>query len=189
MKALLLLLLTAVSLPAQLALYNFTAVQNITGGGSEATLRVSGVFVVDLANSRGYRLGRTRINGVKRLFAGEELNFTLWRAQNRTGTSSLVITGDITTGTNLYQEVLMAYAGRDVFTDIGLGGVWIPRTIKGAGHLVVDTGAQFAAGFAMQTASHTFSKKPTIAANQSNYTFQQMVEQIRQQYIAAGWQP
>lgn len=192
MKLLLLLFLCLLSPPgarAQLAIYNFTAVQNVTGSGTEATLRISGVFVVDLANARAYRLGRARINGVKRLLAGEEANFTPWRVQNRTGTSSLVVTGDITTGTNLYQEVLMAYTGRDSFQDIGLGGVWIPRTVKGAGHALIDTGGQFSVAMSTMAASHTFSKKPTIAANQSNYTFEQMVEQLRQQYLAAGWQP
>lgn len=192
MKTLILLCLAVAcqTATAQFAIYNYTAVQNVTGSGSEATLRLSGVLIIDLATDRAIRVGRTRLNGEKKLIEGEESNFTVSRAQGRTSSHTLVVASQFDDTPGNRQSTVNHYWGRESLLDLGagLGGVWLPKAVKGSGYALIDNGAPFVAGFSVQTSAHTYSAKATADANLRTTDLDAVVRHYHDLYVAQGYQ-
>lgn len=189
MKTLLsfLLILSALGARADLAIYNFTGTQDITGSGVGLRVRVSGVVIIDLDNNRASRVVKFSVNGAKRFRIGDESNFAVYRAQGPTATGTLVLSGQVTNTPSGYQETQTFYSGKDTTLNIGSRLVTLPRTIKGSGYALIDNGAPLLYALSIQALVHGFSSKETIAANGRGETLDQASTRWRNALLAQGY--
>ena len=184
----LVLVALALGARANLAIYNFTATMNVTADGVDATLRISGVLIVDVDDGRAIRIGRYRLNGARRLIDGTE-TLRVWRAQGASGTRTLAVTRETDDSGESYRETTMHYSGKDSSLNLGPITVPMPKSIKGGGYTVVDHGGPLASGFSTQTASHTYSSKATQQANWAGQSLETIAWNYRNTYLLQGYNP
>lgn len=189
MKTLLLLLLSCIAAPAQLAIYNFSAVMSITGRGNDISPRITGVLIIDLGNLTAYRVGRARVNGAKLINKGEENNLVAWSAIGKAAsTRTLLVSGFATNTPSGYTASGMHYIGKDSPVIIAGQTFYIPRSFKGAGYAVnLQTNLPAAKLISTTTASHTFSGKATDEANAASETLEATAQRYLALYRAQGY--
>lgn len=188
MRILLLLLLSCIAAPAQLAIYTFSASAILSGGMFEANPRLSGVFIIDLATDDAFRVERFRINGTKVLAYAPLPNLHIWHARNSpTTTRSLMFSGAVTNGPTVYRHEFNHYTGKDALIPIGAQTFSMPRSFKSAGSYVRDERQAYAGAIATETASYTFSSKATEEARVAGETLEAAALRFIALYRSQGY--